>query len=277
MNCKICDKEVKDMRHLGCHIIGKHTEISVQRYYDEFLKIEGEDKCKNPECQNRVSFTTLGKGYKTKQNKEKFCSVSCSRSSKEVQEKQRKTCLDKYGDPSFRNPEKNKETCLEKYGVENVLCKGTDIYHKRNLTIREKYGVDNVFQSKVIKEKIEKTMKEKDIWIDYDNPNYSNYKEYYRISWNFYKSIKSEFLENWNGYDYYDNEYIKDNFNKDPNDGDYPSIDHKLSIKDCYKAGKSPIEASDFNNLCVTKRRLNSAKKNLNIEDFIKSKNLTIQ
>jgi hypothetical protein len=277
MICEICEKEVNDFKHLGVHIISKHTDISIKDYYDRFIKIEGQDVCKNEDCDKKVTFTTLGKGYLSKQNKKKFCSTSCARSSKEVQDKQRKTCMDKYGDSNFRNPDKNKETCIEKYGVENVLCKGTEIWEKRNKIVKEKYGVDNVFQSKIVKEKIEKTMKEKKIWIDYENPIYSNYKEYYRIAWNYYKSVKSVYLESWDGFDYYDNEYIKDNFDRDSNDGDYPSIDHKISIKKCYLLGKNPFEASDFENLCVTKRRLNSSKKNLEVDIFIKMKNLTIK
>jgi G:T-mismatch repair DNA endonuclease (very short patch repair protein) len=45
----------------------------------------------------------------------------------------------------------------EKYGVNNVLCKGTEFYHKRNETVRSKYGVDNVFQLSDVKEKINET------------------------------------------------------------------------------------------------------------------------
>lgn len=266
--CQLCEKECRDIKHLSIHIVHNHKEINGKIYYDAFLKVEGEDDCLNPNCINKVSFTTLGKGYKTKQNKLKYCSVSCARSSESVQEKQKITCIEKYGEANYRNFEKHKQTCLEKYGFENASS-STIIKEKRKSSNLEKYGVENVFQSENTKDKIKNAMVERGDWIDYTNPEYSGYKEYYRIVWNYYKSIKDGYLKTWDGYDYYDMEYIKDNLNGDPNGPDYPSVDHKISIKESYLLKIDPLDVSRFDNLCVTKRRINSLKKNENIDDFI--------
>jgi len=263
MICEICSFEVRDRKHLSIHISHSHKNMTSKTYYDEFLKVDGEDICAN--CDNIVKFENLNLGYLNKKKEKKFCSISCAKLSTIVNQKQKDTCMKKYGSSTFRNPEKNKTTCLERYGVENVLCKGTYFSKKRDDIVKNKYGVYNVFQSVEVRDKIREKRNKSGDWIDYTNDKYSTYKEFYRVSWNYYKSIKSKFLETWDGYDFYDGEYIKDNFLLDSNDGDYPSIDHKISIRECFYLEKSPIETSDYDNLCVTKRRLNSSKKNIDI------------
>ena len=266
MICEICLFEVRDRKHLSIHILHSHQNMTSKTYYDEFLKVNDEDICIN--CDNVVKFENLNLGYLNKKKEKKFCSVSCAKLSPMVSQKQKDTCLKKYGNSNFRNTEKNKETCLSRYGVENVLCKGTIFSQKRDNVIQEKYGVVNIFQVKEIRDRIREKRNKTGDWIDYENDRYSTYKEFYRISWNYYKSVKLKFLEMWNGYDFYDGEYIKNNLLLDSNDGDYPSIDHKISIRKCFDLNKSPIEASNFDNLCVTKRRLNSSKKNIDILIF---------
>ena len=79
---------------------------------------------------------------------------------KEVREKIKKTCKEKYG---FENPaqaelikEKIKNTNLERYGAENVF-QVESIKNRQRETVLEKYGVTNVFMSEKIKEKIKNT------------------------------------------------------------------------------------------------------------------------
>ncbi len=82
----------------------------------------------------------------------------------EIQEKYKKTCLEKYGvDNAFKSEEiknKIKETNIEKYGVEHVL-KSEIIKDKMKKTNLEKYGVENPFQSEECKEKSKQTCLEK--------------------------------------------------------------------------------------------------------------------
>jgi len=71
---------------------------------------------------------------------------------------------------------------------------------------------------------------------------------------------KKELYNNWNGYDYYDNEYIKDNFNLKSFDDNYPSLDHKISIKYGFDNNISIEKIGNINNLCITKRLINIKK-----------------
>ena len=57
---------------------------------------------------------------------------------------------------SFFRCTKNKieRTNLERYGAKNVLSKGTEVYARRNETVKARYGVDNVFQTEQVISKI---------------------------------------------------------------------------------------------------------------------------
>ena len=70
--------------------------------------------------------------------------------------------------------------------------------------------------------------------------------------------------------DHYDNEYIKGNLSLSPISRAYPTIDHKMSTFNGF------INKIDYNiigsldNLCITKKCLNSIKgKNTKYNDFI--------
>jgi hypothetical protein len=101
--------------------------------------------------------------------------------SKEVQEKIKKTCLEKYGtempvnkkelveerkakfkDEEFKKQwvEKHRQTSLERYGVEHPMhLKETK--ERQRQTIQEKYGVDHAMQSEEVKKKTRKTNMER--------------------------------------------------------------------------------------------------------------------
>ena len=83
------------------------------------------------------------------------------------------------------------------------------------------------------------------------------------------QSNKLELFKNWNGCDYYDNEYIMDNIKLSRNNKLYPTIDHKISIFYGYKNSISPETIGDMENLCITKRTINSSKNNKTEEMFI--------
>jgi len=97
------------------------------------------------------------------------------------------------------------------------------------------------------------------------------YKEIYDTDYKVYrnevrrltkKSIKI-FMNSWDGRDFYDNEMIIDNFKLSHVDNRYPSIDHKISIYHGYKNNIHPSKISDVSNLCITKRIINSTKRDL--------------
>lgn len=62
------------------------------------------------------------------------------------------------------------------------------------------------------------------------------------------------------GIDYYDGEYIKDNFKYESRSPNYPTIDHKISIRYGYDNNISVDEISNLDNLCVTKKKINTSK-----------------
>ena len=82
---------------------------------------------------------------------------------KEIQNKRKETCLEKYGGHPLQNTEirnKIKETCLEKYGT-NCPLQNEEIQNKVKKTCMENYGVENPFQNEDIKNKIKETCLEK--------------------------------------------------------------------------------------------------------------------
>ena len=269
-----------------------------------------------------------------------------------------------YSDAFLSSRDKRDKTNLERYGAINVFYKNTDIYHKRNETVKQKYGVDNVFQIKEIIEKINddsfylekygitlnelKSLNGKKYWdslsdnekkdtikktnekrnetfiknygkhpkkthdvneaykktclekygseyfftsdkflsdidnikIKVRNTNIKNknclsdseltpYKVYLRNCKNLTNLVKKELFNNWDGYDYYDNEFIKENLNLKWYDKNYPTIDHKISVYYGFINGIKEEDICNINNLCITKKKINSAKgKNISYENI---------
>lgn len=81
-----------------------------------------------------------------KHNPRKFCCVRCSSLNPLTQEKNKKTCLEKYGvEWSFQsenNKEKSKQTCMKHYGVDNVMKLKSFHENARKICL-EKYGDEN--------------------------------------------------------------------------------------------------------------------------------------
>ena len=66
--------------------------------------------------------------------------------------------------------------------------------------------------------------------------------------------------------------FINNNFNLHSSSKQYPTIDHKLSVLYGFINNISPLEIGSINNLCVTKRSLNSKKgRKTEIEFLIKN------
>jgi len=191
-------------------------------------------------------------------------------------------CLEKYG---VENPamllsikDKIKNTCLQKYGVENPF-QSYEIKNVIKSTILYRYGVTHVMLVDSIKDKIKNTCLEKyGVQYPMNNLNIKEKSKQTRIKngnqmpdnllsdWDIYrKEVKNETYKNkrklfidWDGFDFYDNEYIVNN--KDYKDSNYPTIDHKISIFEGFKQKICPIIIGHIDNLCITKKRINSSK-----------------
>jgi len=185
---------------------------------------------------------------------------------------------------------KTKMTNNEKYGVDNVSflnniketiriksINNSDIRTvKREQTNIIKYGCKNPFQNQqiindnVIKSRITKIKNGRIISDEYFN-EFELYKRY--VNKLTYKN-KKILIENWDGLDYYDGEYIKDNFKYDSRSSNYPTIDHKISIRYGYDNNIPVEQISSIDNLCITKKKINTSKYT-KTEDEYKSKNKT--
>ena len=58
------------------------------------------------------------------------------------------------------------------------------------------------------------------------------------------------------------------NYNLNYNNPEYPNIDHKISIKYGYLNDISVDEISSLNNLCITKKRINSDKRHMTEKEY---------
>jgi len=295
LNIKINDlkSSSRELVHVRCDICGNEKKISYYKYLKNIEKYNIYSCVKCSSFKNKL--TKLDKyGEKNYNNREKFKSTCLEkygvenpqqnqeiriktlitnmakyggvspRSSKEIQKKQKKTTIkkygknyyfnwrknikfilfDKYGDMNYNNREKNKTTCLEKYGVENPM----------------------------LNDEIKNKAKEKRIKNGsyHTNESRSNYKNYWLEVKKTTNKYKKELFNKWSGFDYYDNEYIKDNFNLNSGNKNYPTIDHKISVKYGYDNNILPSEIGFINNLCITKRTINSRKNQKNYIEFKK-------
>lgn len=148
------------------------------------------------------------------------------------------TKLEKYGDECFSNSEKMVKTKFEKYG-----------YYFNNS--------DKAYLTKV-KNGVIKTG---DILKDW--------QFYKREVARFTRKNKKQLFEEWDGYDYYDNELIKGYLCHTHTHRFYPTIDHKISVYFGFINNISPEEIGSLDNLCITKRYVNSMKGKLIEENFI--------
>lgn len=214
-------------------------------------------------------------------------------SSDEFRMKSKVTLMGKFGVDSFSKTEefrniifeqkdsiieKIKKTFLENYGVdwatksdvvkEKLKLSTEDREIKRKNTCIEKYGVDNVSKVSDVSLKILKTKESKNMIIP----------ESLLTEWEIYKKRVRKLTRrnfeklytNWDGQDYYDDENIKQYLGYSHTHRFYPTIDHKISSYFGFLTGILPEEISKLENLCITKRYINSIKKSLIEEEFIK-------
>jgi len=201
---------------------------------------------------------TKEKMYKT--NKERYGHI-CSAQSDEIKEKSKKTCLEKYGVDNFLKTkemrDKVKKTNLERYGVENVM-QVKKIYEKQEHTMLKKYGVKNISELYKIKEE-------------------TNFMIYKRNANRLTKRKLKQLYNLWDGFDYYDGEYIAENLLLESNSNIFPTVDHKISIYYGFKNNIPENEISYVNNLCITKRKINSSKNKKTLEEFSKTNNYNMR
>ena len=98
---------------------------------------------------------------------EKYGTLGLSREEKNI-----RTCMNRYGVPNVfyleETKEKSKLTCMERYGVHNPM-QSREVIEQREQNFLEQYGVTNLSKLPVVIQKIKDTKEER-----YGNPNYTN-------------------------------------------------------------------------------------------------------
>ena len=278
-SCKKCSdvkRKKSNLEKYGVEYVAQRSDIrennKIWMSSDEFKeksKIKQIQKygclyTQTDEFKENISIIQKKTIHNKKQNNEYICNLSKS----ENRELRERGMFEKYGHTysfhidSIKNKIQNIN--LEKYGHISPLG-NKEIQDKIKNTFIEKYGVDNPFKNFDIQYKI---IKERELKIN--NLNTKLYKEYRKLIRFYTDKNKSKLFENWNGLDYYDGEYIKDFLSFKSNNLKYPTIDHKISCIYGFKNNIDPIEISKIENLCITKRIINSKKSHLNEYDFLK-------
>ena len=177
-----------------------------------------------------------------------------------------------------------RKSLKQKYGVENVsfiptvkdkirkksLASFKERKIKRTKTNNERYGVDNTFQSSILMkdslDKVKKANIKNGRWVSDDK--LGDWQLYKKNVMRLSRKNKKIILKGWDGVDYYDGEYIKDNLKLHFYNPNYPTLDHKISIRYGFDNNISIEDLSDINNLCITKKFLNTRKYTKNEIDF---------
>lgn len=163
IQCKICNEYSLPLG-MPSHLSRKHNLSSID-YYNKYIKTESEGICKI--CGNPTSFRGLQFGYS------KYCSSRCANLDPEVQEKLKKSNIEKYGVEhplqSQKIKDKIKQTCIDKYGVDSYMktkefrqksieaTQSKEVIEKRRKTNQQKYGADTPLQSAKVQDKIKQT------------------------------------------------------------------------------------------------------------------------
>ena len=251
---------------------GSHVKVLVKcdycdniiekEYREYFIGIKdiNMDSCSKIECSNRKIKDVCLKKYGV----ENPFQVDF------VKAKSKKTLIEKYGveHQMFlqETKDKIKDTCVEKYGVEHPWM-SKEIRKKSENTIVERYGATH--ESKTEEGQLKRKLTRINRGNQIPDEKLTEFFLYRKRIDNFTDNIRDIFIEKWDGFDFYDGEYIKDNFNLDPGNKLYPTIDHKISVHYGFANGLQIENIANLDNLCFTKRGLNAKKGNKNYDVFI--------
>lgn len=203
-----------------------------------------------------------------KTNNEKY-GVDFYLQTDEIKDKTKKRNNEKYGVDHHMKSKKFikefKKNNIKKFGVDNV-SKLDYIKERKKETYNKNYGVDHIFCSNEIKGYFFEKKYGYNPYIPIEKK--SEFDIYKNEVWRLTYKYKKQLIDEWNGHDYYDNELIRDNYNLYPNDNNYPSIDHKISIYYGFIKKIDPSIIGDISNLCITKRSINKKKGILSENEF---------
>jgi len=261
-----------------CDICGTEKYNQYRQYMDSY------EKYNSYTCSSKCST------FKNKNTCLEKYGFEHATQSEEVKNKRIETCLEKYGvDNIFKNNEikknidsvkrikygenleiivnKMKKTMLNRYSVDNVskLEEVKEVKEVKKQTCFKNYGVTHPMRSEEIVNKLKETNIKNGNWYKENN---DGWKLYRKMVDDITRKNAKKLFETWNGFDYYDNEYILPYYKLNYNNRCYPTIDHKISVKNGFLSNISIEEISSIDNLCLTKRSINSQKNSKNEYQF---------
>lgn len=292
--CKNKKKEKTNFNKYGVSSFSQTNEFKEKIYKTNMEKYGVSNPNKLKEIREKIKDTCIEKyGYSHAMlSPEIIESNRIWMSSEEFKSKSKETLKKKYGVESYSKTDefkknlldkkeiilsKIKETCIQKYGVDSIFkidgfrekyFSDLEIIENKKIeTCLERYGVTNVSKVPEIMDKIMSTKIEKNIVIPYESM--SECEKYKKDVRKFTNRNKPNLYENWGGFDFYDGENLKKYLGLIHTHRFYPTIDHKISVFYGFKNNIDPEKISNLENLCITKRYLNSIKKTLIDYEFI--------
>lgn len=247
--------------HVRCDICKKEKWIGYNKYNKNIEKYNLYT-CDNTCAQiknKKTSIKKFGCDHFSKTSKHK---KRVSHTSSGIRENlwEKRTCV--FCNSSFTVRKKqNKKFCSVNCLV--LYCKSEEgkkeMFERTQAAVLNKYGVKNVWQHPAIIEKIRNTRIERNLEIPFDQ--LSAWQQYNRIVRKLTLRNRKKLFEQWDGYDYYDKQYIKCYMSHKYTCNEYPTVDHKISVHYGFIHNMPPEQISDIENLCITKRVINSIKR----------------
>lgn len=283
-----CEKETKFISVIKgynlccCKSHANGHPISIEKHKLSKLEKYGDSNYGNfgSESHKRIMLEKYGEDniFKTEQFKKDI-----KERVKEIDLLKKKTCLLNYGETHYMKTKEGKlnftskkdemrknyiETCQKRYGVNfyiQLVEENIERYKKNQETWKNKTEEE----LNTINKNRRKTKEDRGIWV----------AEEFLSDWVLYSKRvryltskrKEELFKNWDGLDFYTKDDIKENLEKYKYTSRYyPTIDHKISVFEGFRENLSIGLVSDINNLCITKRFLNSSKYTSTLISFIK-------
>jgi hypothetical protein len=224
-----------------CDVCGKIKFLPHQKYtksLDTYNYYSCSQKCSVGKCKNTFLFNY---GFDSPLKNES------------IKEKMKNTKYSIYGDSYYNNFTSGCETKFKKYGDKFFNNK-----EKIDKTMIERYGVRNAMFLDEIKDRVKNSKIRNGTMLP--DGLLSDFKAYKRNAMRVTRFNKKELFERWDGIDYYDGEFIYENLKMNSLDKKYPTIDHKISIYQGFVNNIDYVIIGGVENLCITKKFLNSKK-----------------
>ena len=166
--CKVCQNQIKWRKDIS-----------------DYNKICNNNKCKSEYYKTEEYQSLIKKSFVEEYGVDNPAKL------KEIQEKSKQTCLERYGSEIYPLSKtalpKIRKKLIEKYGVDNPL-KSKEIYEKSKKTIKSLYGSEIYFQTKDFLKKSKQTCLER-----YGVDSHSKTNEFKKL---FLNNIKNDLVKN---------------------------------------------------------------------------------